>query len=65
MAGTVTKKLLLCPWKILPMLAVSDRLATRHEVEQLMESLYACAKDGQTFDAQDPGLGEKAVVAAR
>ena len=29
--------------------AVSDRLATRHEVEQLMESLYACAKDGQTF----------------
>jgi hypothetical protein len=47
------------------MLAVSDRLATRHEVEQLMESLYACAKDGQTFDAQDPGLGEKAVVAAR
>jgi SAM-dependent methyltransferase len=29
--------------------AVSDRLATRHEVEQLIECLYACAKDGQTF----------------
>lgn len=29
--------------------AVSDSLATQHEVEELLESLYKCASDGRTF----------------